>query len=146
MTTLGDAIILQSGNKLRIQKTNLDNATALLDTLIDKFSKAFGGTAAKEGHNGEVIEAILNGVSSVATDKKMRDQIIACFQGCTYNDESLSKETFNNVSARADFLEVLILVARANVEDFLPPTLGVMLKARVGDLVKKYQGYTSKIM
>ena len=146
MTTLGDAIILQSGNKLRIQKTNLDNATALLDTLIDKFSKAFGGTAAKEGHNGEVIEAILNGVSSVATDKKMREQIIACFQGCTYNDENLSQDTFEAVEARKDFLEVLILVARANVEDFLPPTLGAMLKDRLGDLVKKYQGYTSKIM
>ena len=146
MTTLGPEIELQSGNKLRVQKTNLDNATALLDTLIDKFSTAFGGTAAKEGHNGEVIEAILNGVSSVATDKKMRDQIIACFRGCTYNDENLSKDTFEAVEAREDFLEVLIIVGRANVEDFLPPTLGAMLKNRVGDLVKKYQGYTSKIM
>ena len=146
MTTLGDPIELQSGNKLRVQKASLDKATALLDTLTDKFSTAFGGTAAKEGHNGEVIQAILNGISSVATDKKMRDQIITCFQGCTYNDENLSKDTFEAVEARKDFLEVLIVVGRANVEDFLPPTLGAMLKARVGDLVKKYQGYTSKIM
>ena len=146
MTTLGNEIVLQSGNKLRIQKTNLDNATALLDTLIGKFSKAFGGTAAKQGHDGEVIEAILDGVSSVATDKKMRDQIIACFRGCTYNDENLSKDTFEAVEAREDFLEVLILVARANVEDFLQPTLGAMLKSRLGDLMKSYQGFTSKTM
>ena len=60
--------------------------------------------------------------------------------------ENLSQDTFEAVEARKDFLEVLILVARANVEDFLPPTLGAMLKDRLGDLVKKYQGYTSKIM
>ena len=72
----------------------------------------------------------------VLSDSEVQKLVIACFQGCLYNNQNLTKDTFEDVEARKDFLQVLLFVGVANVQDFLPIDLGATLKMPVGTDIK----------
>ena len=134
-TKLGKEITLQSGNTLRVQKASFNNANTLTNTIIDRL----GGLLGTATSDAEIAPVLISGLSKIISDSEVQNQIISCFQGCLYNNQNLTKDTFEDVEARKDYIEVLIIVAEANVKDFLPENPFVMLKTRLSDLATKFQ-------
>ena len=134
-TKLGEEITLQSGNTLRVQKASFDKANTLTNTIIDRL----GGLLGTATSDAEIAPVLISGLSKIISDSEVQNQIISCFQGCLYNNQNLTKDTFEDVEARKDYIEVLIIVAEANVKDFLPENPFVMLKTRLSDLATKFQ-------
>lgn len=134
-TKLGKEITLQSGNTLRVQKASFDKANTLTNTIIDRL----GGLLGTATSDAEIAPVLISGLSKIISDSEVQNQIISCFQGCLYNNQNLTKDTFEDVEARKDYIEVLIIVAEANVKDFLPENPFVMLKTRLSDLATKFQ-------
>lgn len=134
-TKLGEEITLQSGNTLRVQKASFDKALTLTNTIIDRL----GGLLGTATSDAEIAPILISGLSKIISDSKVQNQVISCFQGCLYNNQNLTKDTFEDVEARKDYIEVLIIVAEANVKDFLPENPFVMLKTRLSDLATKFQ-------
>ena len=134
-TKLGEEITLQSGNTLRVQKASFNNANTLTNTIIDRL----GGLLGTATSDAEIAPVLISGLSKIISDSEVQSQIISCFQGCLYNNQNLKKDTFEDVEARKDYIEVLIIVAEANVKDFLPENPFVMLKTRLSDLATKFQ-------
>lgn len=134
-TKLGSEIKLHSGNILRVQKAGLSQALALTNTIIDRLGGLLGTASA----DAEIAPVLISGLSKIISNSEVQNQILACFQGCLYNNQNLTKDTFEDVEARKDYIEVLIIVAEANVKDFLPENPFVMLKTRLSDLATKFQ-------
>jgi hypothetical protein len=134
-TKLGEEITLQSGNTLRVQKASFDKANTLTNTIIDRL----GGLLGEATSDADIAPILISGLSKIISDSKVQNEIISCFQGCLYNNQNLTKGTFEDVEARKDYIEVLIIVAEGNVKDFLPENPFVMLKTRLSDLATKFQ-------
>ena len=52
------------------------------------------------------------------SSKKIEKAVWKCLRRCTYNDEKITEQTFEKVSAREDYFQILMEVAQFNVLPF----------------------------
>lgn len=65
------------------------------------------------------IGGLLDAVVDVITSKEVEDLIFKCMERCTYDDEKITRATFEKEERRGDFLYVAFEVLKANVNPFM---------------------------
>ena len=56
---------------------------------------------------------------NVLTSKRFEDAVWACMRRCKYGGHKITESTFEDVSAREDYLEICYYVAWENIHPFL---------------------------
>ena len=64
------------------------------------------------------IKLLKSLMSKILSDKNLEKSIWACMSRMTYNDQKITKDTFEPIEARQDYIEVLKEVALFNAAPF----------------------------
>ncbi len=104
---------LLSGKELTTHPADFEVAKALYMTLMEEARglKIDG----KDDINANLLKDVL---CTALSSKKVEAAVWKCMEKCLYEGSKITKETFEPVEARADYLEILLEVALENVTPF----------------------------
>lgn len=123
---------LVTGNKLKITLGTFEESKKLYQAIMDE-CKAVKIEFTKEMN----VDLMKNMLFTLMSSKKIEDALWVCMRRCTYNDEKITTDIFEDVNARADYFDVCFEVAKENVNPFLKSLYaqyGPTLKEIFGDL------------
>jgi len=103
---------LASGAEVKINAADIGEAWALLQSFAER-----GLSITIRG--GEEMPDVLKSVFCAAlASKDLHAKLMACAVKSTYNGLKVEEAVFQDLKAREDYLEVLYLVAEANLKPF----------------------------
>jgi len=130
---------LDSGAKVEIQMASFENGHRLLKAVmkeVENINLSLGDMS------GDVNESVLNTIKNVAARLISSDLVESALWPCMgvvlYNGQKISRETFENANARADFLPVTKEVMVYNLAPFFKNLNSVLsaLKEKIGNVQK----------
>ena len=104
MATENAEITLGTGSKLLIKLASFEAGMALMQAV----SKASAGSPADSSL----------GSMTLVSNRDVRDALFACFNGCVLNGVKITRDTFEEENARADYILVALEVITKNLEVF----------------------------
>lgn len=127
---MSDEIKLESGATLKISVAPFLDAKALFDSCMEEL-KSVDVSSERD------MASVIKDIACVAlSSKKIEKAIMKCAERATYNGLRISFETFEDVSARRDYLEVIQKIAEKNLEPFTSA-----LAARLSDLMGRLSAF-----
>lgn len=97
-------ITLSTGSKLLIKLASFEAGMALMQAV----SKASAGSPTDSSL----------GSMTLVSNRDVRDALFACFNGCVLNGVKITRDTFEEENARADYILVALEVITKNLEVF----------------------------
>ena len=97
-------ITLSTGSKLLIKLASFEAGMALMQAV----SKASAGSPTDSSL----------GSMALVSNRDVRDALFACFNGCVLNGVKITRDTFEEENARADYILVALEVITKNLEVF----------------------------
>lgn len=119
---------LASGAEVKVTAADIDDSW----NLFQAFLKIGLTVPVKRGD--ELPNTLKDIFCASLANKDMHALLMICAQKCTYNGLKIEQSMFQSVKAREDYLEVLYLVAEANLKPFTKS-----LYARFKDILSKIE-------
>lgn len=132
-------IIVPTGARVVISPAPWKDAKALKKA-IQKELAASGSKLSLDSDVGHLVSAIMLVDSSDAVDTALQ----ACLVRCLYNDEKITEETFNDVSARKDYYDIVVACVKENLGPLAESLFLKSPKAKVLSMVRNEPGDTPK--
>lgn len=104
---------LPSGAVLRIDSAPFENSKALYQAILEELR------AVPIVGKSEVEEMLKNMACATFSSKKVEAMTWACMEKVLYNNLRVSKDTFEPVEARGDYIVVCSEVIKENVSPFM---------------------------
>ena len=108
---------LKSGNTLSIGLVSFEDAKNLYQVILDE------AKLSKLNSMDEVTNAFKDIFCTGFSSKKIEAALWVCFKKCIYTDKrgplKIDKDTFEDVDARADYIEICICVAKEVTDPFV---------------------------
>jgi hypothetical protein len=118
---------LPSGATLEVTMASFEEGEALLSAVahevgcvginLGKDFSGFGDLAQKEV-NSDMVNTMKNVVTQILKSRPVKDAVMVCAKRALYNNQHITKETFEPETARQDYLVVLKEVAWFNLLPF----------------------------
>jgi hypothetical protein len=117
---------VSSGAKVSINVADFDDALALKNAVAKEFAQSgleLSNLKASDLQNFtemdvNVLMPFLKAVAQFDSSPSVNAAIFACLSRSTYNSERITKETFENVEARADYYEIVFECLKVNLSPF----------------------------
>lgn len=103
---------LESGAEVKIVPADIEDSWELLQTFARE------GLSIQVLAGDEQANVLKNLFCSTLSSKALHQALLKCALRCTYNGLKIEPGVFQEVKAREDYLEVLYLVAEANLKPF----------------------------
>lgn len=125
-------VSLKSGSKLRITISELEVCDELFDSFCEELKKV------SFTKDQDYIDLIKNVLTYSISSKRFKNAVKKCFDRCLYNDLKITKDTFEKVSSREDYIDVIFEVAKANLSPFMKGLFSQF--GKVSELIEKLPG------
>lgn len=121
-------MLIASGAEVKIAAADIEDSWALFQA----FLKIGLTVPVKSGD--ELPNTLKDIFCASLASKELHGLLMVCANKCTYNGLKIEQSMFQSVKAREDYLEVLYLVAEANLKPFTKS-----LYARFKDILSKIE-------
>lgn len=108
----------QSGAKVKIYAADFKDAIALKSAIAKELSKADFDLNLKSLQDEIDLGNFAKIALAVDSSPVVYKHLFDCLVRCTYNGQKITEETFEEVSAREDYYEVVIACLKENLSPF----------------------------
>ncbi len=109
---MNKSIELPSGAKVAMTLADFESGLALYEAVTEE------GYEIRIDVGMEVLELYKNVFCRASFSKKIKAALWKCFERVTYNGEKITKDTFEKVEARQDYLKLCMEVGKFNLDPF----------------------------
>lgn len=127
--------IAQSGAKVIINQAPFRDAMALKNAIVSELAKNKIDISSLSADTD--VGGLLSALMSVDASDVVYDKIMVCLSRCTYNGEKITEDTFEDVSARGDYYEVVIACLKENILPFFQGLLSKL--GGISEIIAKVQ-------
>lgn len=118
----------QTGKEVRIAPASFKEAMKL-KSLVEK-SLAENGINLTKIQDKELTEFLkgdlLKSLLAVDSSIELHDQVIKCLEKSLYDNEKITVTTFDDLDARADYYEILVICLKVNLLPFFRTLLSLL--------------------
>ena len=131
---------VSSGAKVVINIADFDSSMRLKNAIEKEFADSkfeMGAIDLKKSFNDldiSVLTPFLKTLAQIDSSQEVYDAIFVCLLRCTYNGDKITKATFEEAEARADYYEIVFECLKVNL---LPFFKGLALKLNLLGLLQE---------
>lgn len=130
-----------SGAVVKINPADFMDAIELQSAIAERISTSQLKMSLKSGVSFEEQEIdaaeFIKLAAGVIADRSVRDALFKCLGKCTHNGQRITPATFNDITARQDFLEIAMACVKENIGHFIAPLLSKFFPALAAMLERK---------
>lgn len=119
---MSEKITLKSGSTLELYMAPYSMGWKLVRVLANELKQVgIDGEALSGGGASQAIifEALKNGILQLLGSQAFEDSVYECLSRCLYNGDKVTRQTFEDETARGDFLPCVVEVTKFNVLPFV---------------------------
>lgn len=135
-----------SGKVIKINPTNFEDACDLKDIIEQTLAETGINLDSLNFDEGDLqdvdIDFILKPVLKISSSKEFRRIIFKCLERSSFDDEKITRETFEVVENRGDYYPIVLECLKVNVLPFFTQLLSRFTK--VAGTLKGAQSQSSK--